>query len=186
MEDEEIISLYWERDEDAIAETDLKYGPYCRNISYAILRDQEDSRECVSDTWLHTWYAIPPQKPKNLVGFLVRIVRNLSLDRYRRKTALFRGGGQIDRVYEELEETVPSAQSGQEIADLLTLRDALERFLDRCSAEERQIFLLRYWYVHTPAEIAEQLQLRRQKVNSVLCSVRKKLRAHLEQEGIGL
>ena len=83
MEDDKIIALYWARKEEAISETDRKYGSYCRSISFRILNDKEDSEECVNDTWLHTWNAIPPGKPEFLAGFLGKIVRNLSISKYR-------------------------------------------------------------------------------------------------------
>lgn len=186
MEDEQIIALYWDRSEDAIRETNFKYGPYCENISYGILRNREDSKECVSDTWLRAWNTMPPQKPTYLSLFLAKIVRNLSLDRYRKGHAVFRGSGQTALVYEELEEAIPSLQSGEQLADTLEIRDSLERFLDGLPLQQRQIFLLRYWYVHTPKEIGQQLGIRQQKINNMLYELRKKLKKHLEQEGIWL
>lgn len=186
MEDEQIIALYWERSEDAIRETSFKYGPYCENISYGIVRNREDAKECVSDTWLRAWNTMPPQKPNYLSLFLAKIVRNLSLDRYRSVHALFRGGNQIALVYEELEEAIPSNETEEKLADSMEIRDALERFLDGLPLQQRQVFLLRYWYVHTPKEIGAQLGIRQQKVNNMLYELRKKLKVHLEKEGIWL
>ena len=93
MEDSAIIDLYWAREERALSETDAKYGGYCRSIAHNILKNREDSEECVSDTWLHAWNAMPPQRPSILSSFLGRITRNLSFDRCRRQNAEKRGGG---------------------------------------------------------------------------------------------
>ena len=104
MEDDKIIALYWARKEEAISETDRKYGSYCRSISFRILNDKEDSEECVNDTWLHTWNAIPPGKPEFLAGFLGKIVRNLSISKYRAGHAQKRGSGETQALLDELEE----------------------------------------------------------------------------------
>ena len=186
MEDHEIVALYWDRKEEAIAETDRKYGAYCSNVAYGILRSREDSAECVSDTWLRAWNTMPPQRPRKLGAYLTKIVRNLSLDRYRRHHALRRGGGQLTAVYEELEEVIPTAPAGESLADSLAIRDSLERYLEQLELRQRQVFLLRYWYAHTPSEIGSQLGMTRQQVNSMLFGLRKRLKAHLEQEGIWL
>ena len=101
MEDDKIIALYWARKEEAISETDRKYGSYCRSISFRILNDKEDSEECVNDTWLHTWNAIPPGKPEFLAGFLGKIVRNLSISKYRAGHAQKRGSGETQALLDE-------------------------------------------------------------------------------------
>ena len=111
MEDDKIIALYWARKEEAISETDRKYGSYCRSISFRILNDKEDSEECVNDTWLHTWNAIPPGKPEFLAGFLGKIVRNLSISKYRAGHAQKRGSGETQALLDELEECIPSGKS---------------------------------------------------------------------------
>lgn len=110
MEDDKIIALYWARKEEAISETDRKYGSYCRSISFRILNDKEDSEECVNDTWLHTWNAIPPGKPEFLAGFLGKIVRNLSISKYRAGHAQKRGSGETQALLDELEECIPSGK----------------------------------------------------------------------------
>ena len=102
MEDSAIIDLYWAREERALSETDTKYGGYCRSIAHNILRNREDTEECVSDTWLHAWNAMPPQRPSILSSFLGRITRNLSFDRCRRQNAEKRGGGSLPLALDEL------------------------------------------------------------------------------------
>ena len=108
MEDSVIIDLYWAREERALSETDTKYGGYCRSIAHNILRNREDTEECVSDTWLHAWNAMPPQRPSILSSFLGRITRNLSFDRCRRQNAEKRGGGSLPLALDELSECVPA------------------------------------------------------------------------------
>ena len=108
MEDSAIIDLYWAREERALSETDAKYGGYCRSIAHNILKNREDSEECVSDTWLHAWNAMPPQRPSILSSFLGRITRNLSFDRCRRQNAEKRGGGSLPLALDELSECVPA------------------------------------------------------------------------------
>ena len=102
MEDSAIIDLYWAREERALSETDAKYGGYCRSIAHNILKNREDSEECVSDTWLHAWNAMPPQRPSILSSFLGRITRNLSFDRCRRQNAEKRGGGSLPLALDEM------------------------------------------------------------------------------------
>ena len=111
MEDSAIIDLYWAREERALSETDAKYGGYCRSIAHNILKNREDSEECVSDTWLHAWNAMPPQRPSILSSFLGRITRNLSFDRCRRQNAEKRGGGSLPLALDELSECVPAGSS---------------------------------------------------------------------------
>lgn len=186
MEDGQIVQLYWQRSEDAIAETAEKYGTFCHSISYGILRDRQDAEECVIDTWLRAWDAMPPQRPQRLAAFLAKITRNLSLDRYRKRTAQFRGFGQVPLALEELQWSVPSPDNVETMAEAAELTASLERFLYRLPREKRQVFLLRYWYFRTIGEIADQMRMSEQKVTSMLFRVRKELKKHLEEEGIGL
>ena len=186
MEDEKIIQLYWQRSEDAIAEAAVKYGIYCKSISYGILRNVEDAEECVTDTYLQAWNAIPPQKPRSLAAFLGKITRNLSLSRYRKNMAKFRGGNQIRLAFEELEYSIPSPNSIETITEEKELVHALEIFLRALTKEKRQVFLLRYWYFRSLKEISVQLQLSESKVRSMLHRMRKELKVHLEGEGIRL
>ena len=103
MEDERILELYFSRDEQAVVETDRKYGPYCFSLAHAILENEQDAEETVNDTYLHTWHAIPPRRPSVLRMFLAKITRNLAFTRWRRNTAQKRGGGEMALVLEELE-----------------------------------------------------------------------------------
>ena len=135
MEDDKIIALYWARKEEAISETDRKYGSYCRSISFRILNDKEDSEECVNDTWLHTWNAIPPGKPEFLAGFLGKIVRNLSISKYRAGHAQKRGSGETQALLDELEECIPSGKSVEDEIEGRETAAAINRFLETLDAE---------------------------------------------------
>ena len=129
LEDSKIIDLYWARKEQALAETDAKYGSYCRTIARNILRNFEDTEECVSDTWLHAWNSMPPQRPGILSAFLGRITRNLSFDRCKYQQAAKRGGGALPLALDELGECIPSAQRVEYALEQKELAAVIDRFL---------------------------------------------------------
>ena len=185
MDDTRIIDLYWARSEEAIRETDLKYGPYCRTIAWNILQDREDSEECVNDTWLQAWNAMPPKKPSLLKAFLGKITRNLALDRCKYNRAEKRGGGQVALALEELAECVGSGSEEERMENRL-LTELLNRFLDSLSQKNRQIFMLRYWYFCTVQQIADSLGLSESGVKMSLLRSRRQLKALLEKEGVCL
>ena len=183
MKDEAIIDLFWARSEAAIAETDRTYGRYCRSVAYGILRVHEDAEETVNDTWLKAWDTIPPERPYHLKGFLGRITRQLSINRLERETAQKRGAGQYALALEELAECIPDRSRGEDLAELTALRDALNRFLRSLPAEPRAVFLRRYWYTQSIAEIAAGCGMSRSKVKSMLLRTRNRLRKALTEEG---
>lgn len=182
MEDTAIISLYWERDPEAIGATDAKYGGYCRTIAGNILKNREDAEECVNDTWLAAWNAMPPQRPSILSAFLGKITRNLSFDRWRSRRADKRGGGEVELVLEELEDCV-SGESAEEALDRQGLVQAIDDFLSSLPEDRRSMFLLRYWYALPVGEIAGRLGTREGNVSAALHRLRKKLRAFLLERG---
>lgn len=184
MEDSVIIDLYWAREERALSETEAKYGGYCRSIAHNILQNREDSEECVSDTWLHAWNAMPPQRPSILSSFLGRITRNLSFDRCRRQKADKRGGGVLPLALGELSECVPAPGRVDETFEAQELAEAIDRFLRRLPERECSLFLRRYWYVESIQTIAARYQLRENTVKSMLFRTREKLRRYLAGEGI--
>lgn len=154
MNDEEIIGLYWERDQQAIPATDEKYGKLLNHIAYNILYNRQDSEECVNDTYLNAWNCIPPQRPTYFQAFLGAITRNLSLDRYKQQHAKKR---------------VP--------AEMTTLLSELE-------TEKRAIFIRRYWYCDDIKNIALDFSCSESKVKASLFRMREKLKLYLEKEGI--
>lgn len=181
MEDREIIALYWAREERAIAESEAKYGALCLSLAGRILPQREDAEECVSDTWLRAWNAMPPQLPAQLRQFFARITRNLAFDRWRRQHAEKRSA--VTVALEELGDCLAAPEGVEEPLRQKELCAALDRFLRRLPARERGVFLRRYFYVDTTAEIAARYQLREAHVLTILSRTRKKLRTQLEQEG---
>ncbi len=186
MEDHEIVDLYWARSEDAIGETEAKYGRYCYYIAFNILHDNEDSEECVNDTYLKAWNAMPDRRPNRLSAFLGKITRNLALNRWESYHAEKRGSGQVPLALEELHECIPSAHSGEGLADELALADVLDRFLASLPKEKRRIFMRRYWYLSPIAEIAADHSMSESKVKMSLLRARNALRRVLAEEGIAL
>ena len=184
MEDKNIIDLYWAREESAIKHTAAKYGSYCYAVAWNILYNQQDTEECVNDTYLRVWNAIPPHRPNVLQTFLGKITRNLSLDRWRRNNSENRGCGSVAAVLDELEECVPGSQG--DITDDLVIRDALNAFLASLSPVNRRIFMRRYWYLSSVREIAEDFGLGESKVKMILLRSRLMLKTKLEKEGISL
>ncbi|MBE6994998.1 MAG: sigma-70 family RNA polymerase sigma factor [Ruminococcaceae bacterium] len=183
MDDREIIALYWARAEQAIAETDRRYGPYCRAIARRILPSPEDGEECVSDTWLKAWQTMPPQKPACLRAFLGRITRNLALNRLEALRADKRGGGESSLALEELGECVPAGGSVEQAVDERALAAVLDRFLAEQSEDSRRLFVGRYWYMCSVAELARQYDMSESKVKMSLLRTRNRLRQRLIEEG---
>ena len=186
MEDREIVALYLARDQRAIPASAKKYGAYCHMVAYRILRDQRDAEECVNDTYLRAWEAIPPHRPSRLSVFLGKITRNLSLNRLEHYSARKRGGGEVPLALAELAECIPARETVEEAVDDRLLTQTLEAFLTARPVLERQAFLRRYWYLQTTAEIAREMALSQGKVKTLLSAGRKALRSHLEREGIVL
>lgn len=182
MEDRQIVELFLKRSEDAIAAAQEKYSHYCLQIARRILPALEDAEECVNDTYLKAWNAIPPHEPQNLATFLGKITRNLAFDRYAALTADKRGGGELPLVLDELRLCVTDSDA----ADNLALADALNRFLQGLKPEKRKIFMLRYWYVMPVEEVAKKLHISQSKVKMTLLRVRGQLRDFLEKEELGI
>lgn len=182
MDDNLIIDLYWSRSEAAISETDRKYGPYCRSIAYGILQNHEDSEECVSDTWLRAWEAMPPQRPNRLSAFLGKITRNLALDRFDYHHAAKRPAA-FDQLLSELNECIPDRRDDYAQLELTQL---LNHFLRSLPREHRNLFLRRYWYCESIEDLAKRYTMSQSAVKSNLFRTRNKLKAYLEKEGVGI
>lgn len=183
MDDSKIVKLFLERNEDAIAESEKKYGKYLMYIANNILHSQSDSEECVNDTYARAWGCIPPKRPTRLGAFLGKIARNISLDRYNKHHAQKRGGQEIDLAFEELEGVISSSE-GTEIVDELHLKSAINSFLEGLDKEKRIIFLQRYWYFASIKDIAKNRDLSEGNVKVILSRLREKLKKHLEERGI--
>lgn len=183
MKDSDIVELYLRREEAAIAETESKYGKYCRVIANNILSSKEDSEECVSDALLKVWNSIPPAQPERLGAFLGKVTRNLAIDRYRIKSAEKRRGTETALCLEELEECVGS---GDSIEDAVALRESINKFLERQKPRAREIFMLRYLYMFSVSQIGGRLGIKEGAVKMSLKRSRLMLRDFFIKEGFDL
>lgn len=185
MEDRQIIQLYWERTEEAIRETAEKYGRLCRYIAQNILSSPEDSEECVNDTWLGLWNAIPPQRPRRFSAFVGRVARNQALKRFDYLAAAKRN---IEAVcsLEELGDCVSGQASVEDELENQRVEEAINDFLWSLGEEKRAVFIRRYWYFDSMEAICRRTGFSQSKVKSMLYHTRQKLRDYLESEGIEL
>ena len=186
MRDSDIVDLYWKRSELAIKETEKKYGRYCYSISYNILQNSEEAKECVNDTYLGAWESMPPNRPSRLSTYLGKITRNLSLNRFKYYSAEKRGLGQTELALVELEDCISSKFSVEQVAEEKMLVQVLETFLWNQKEQKRNMFIRRYWYLQSIKEIARDYRMSESKVTSLLFRVRKELKEYLEKEGIVL
>ena len=183
MDDSKIIDLYWARSQQAIAESEQKYGPYCRAIAGNILPRQEDAEECVNDTWQAAWERIPPQQPRVLSPFLGRITRNLAISRFRKNTAKRRDAG-IGVLLSELEDCVPAGETTEEAFDRKLLGEHISRWLESLPADDRALFLRRYWYGERLQDLAEETGISYSRLTQRMYRLRLSLKAALEAEGV--
>lgn len=185
MEDTKIIQLYFERSERAITETSKKYEKYCYKIAYNILYNKEDSQECVNDTYLRVWNSIPPFRPARFSAYLGKITRNLALNLYEKLHRQKRGGGQLEIVYEELQEIIPDAhQNPEKKLELEFVSQCINNYLKTIPQLNRMVFIGRYWYMDSIQTISEHLGISQSKTKSILFRVRKGLRDYFAKEGI--
>lgn len=185
MEDKQIVDLYWARSETAISETEKKYGRYCHYIAYQILCSDEDAKEVVNDTYLKTWNTIPPRRPDPLKPYVGTLCRQLALDVYKGQHAQKRGG-RVPLVLDELSECIPDNTGGADIGESVALSDALNRFIWTLPQKTRNIFVRRYFYMSSVAEIANDLSMKESNITMHLLRTRKKLRQFLKKEGFDL
>ncbi len=185
MEDSSIIKLYFERNEQAIAETDLKHGVFCRCIAMNILGIHEDAEECVNDTYLALWNNIPPCRPDSLRAFLGRITRNLSLSRYRANRSKKRYRG-LEALLDELSECIPSAEYTEQSIDCIQLSALLNSWLASLSGDDRALFIRRYWFGQSINSLSKDCCRSENSTAQRLFRLRKKLKYLLESEGISI
>ena len=183
MTDEMILSLYFERNESAVAETDKKYGAYCMTVSKNILGNEEDAKECLNDTYLAAWNSIPPKIPEKLSLFLGKITRNLSLNRYRKNETKKRGGGTADIVFDEIGEIISGSENPEEKFEQKEIIGAVNEFLRTLPEEKRSIFICRYWYFDSIEDIAARFGKKESGIYSSLERTRKNLWKYLSERG---
>ena len=183
MDDLNIVEMFWNRNEDAIREAEMKYGAYCHSIAYGILGDFSDSEECVNDTFLRAWDSIPPHRPSMLRGFLGKLTRNLALDRYRKYSAEKRAGLRTTLVLDELKEGLAVGDCSEKVVQSIVVGDVLNRFLATLPKDTKTVFMRRYWFFSSVEEISRDMAQSKSKVKMTLMRTRKKLRDFLESEG---
>ena len=182
MDDKRIIELYFSRDESAISETDKKYGKLCRYIAYRILYNEQDSEECVNDTYLNAWDNMPPKKPDALSAFLGRITRNIAINRVCHDNAKKRGGDFL-QISDEASEII---SGNDDYCENMAIKEAINSFLAKLPVRTRVIFMRRYWYMSSIKEMAEDYGIPEGTVKSILSRTRREFKNHLLKEGIAL
>lgn len=183
MNDKEIVRLFFERDERAIAEAHAKYGKYCTAVALNILKNREDSEACVNDALMKAWNAIPPEQPRNLAGFLAKITKNICLNAYDLSHAEKRGGGEIPLIFDELSECIPDGSNVEKAFEQKELGDTVNKFLKTLPESKRNLFILRYWYCLSVSEAAQRSGFTESNAAVTLLRIRKKLLGYLRKRG---
>ena len=181
MTDEKLIALYWQRTEEAIAASRKKYGAYCFAIAKGILGNTEDADEILNDVFFKAWEQIPPYRPQGLQAFFARLTRQLSINQLERSTAQKRGGGEYALALDELQEVVGKDEN---LTDRLALQAALETFLRSLKADQRVLFVERYWYLLPLKELAQKHRMSESAVKMRLSRLRQQLQQRLQKEGL--
>ena len=186
MLDEDIIHLYWERNEEAISETASKYGSYLHKIANNILNNHEDSEECVNDTYNKAWNSIPPSRPNSLSAFLGKITRNLSINRYKELRAQKRRSDQTDLILDEIGEIASDGEGPEDKAIEQALIKAINDFLADLPKDKRIMFVRRYWYADDLKQIATRLNTSENNISVTLKRIRTKLNGYLTERGFDI
>ena len=184
LSDEQIIDLYFAREERAIVETDKKYCQYLHTVAYSILANEQDTEECLQDTYLRVWNAIPPERPNIFHAFLAKITRNLSLNRLKTVKRQKRAPSEVNISLNELGECVPTEDDLARQMQSAAIARAINRYLDSVSDRRMYVFVSRYFYALTIPQIAKRLSCSISSVNRELAEIRRELRIELQKEGI--
>ena len=180
------VQLYWDRNDQAISATSEKYGHYCKAVAKKILNNEEDSEECVNDTYLNAWNSMPTHWPEDLATFLGKITRNLSFNKYKHDHAQKRGSGEITLVLDELTTCVSDIDTVEQIIDRQELAKAINSFVKSLSTKKQNIFVRRYWYVDSVSDIASDYGMLQGTVSKTLERTRKQLKMYLAERGFEL
>lgn len=184
--DDAIVELFWKRNEDGIELLQKKYGQDLTHISYRILNNMSDAEECVNDTYLRTWNSIPQARPNSLLSYTGKIIRNLSIDRLKKKMSKKREYDNFSLILSELEDCISSDENVETEVEYKELSHTISVFLKEQKREYRYYFIERYWYAKTIKEIAEKYHATDKRVESVLYRCRRKLKLFLEERGYSL
>lgn len=185
IEDEEIIEMFFERSEQGIRELDIKYGKVCRKLSYNIVNNRQDAEECVNDAYLGAWNAIPPAKPNPLLTYICRIVRNISLKTYHRQAAAKRNNSYTIAM-EEIEACIADRNTVETDMEARELARIIESFLDTLTAENRVIFMRRYWFCDSCKDIARHIGFAEKNVSVRLVRIRQKMKEYLAEREVSV
>ena len=180
MDDSKIVDLYWARNENAIVESDKKYGRMLSSLSFSLLSSREDAEECVNDTYLDAWGAMPTARPEFLGAFLSKITRRISVDRFRAKHREKRGG--VDNMLSELSDCIPAGDDPEREYDSERIRSAINEFLYSLTKEKRVMFILRYFYSKSVSDISKQMDIGESKIKTTLHRLRGELKKILEEQ----
>ena len=183
MNDRKIIELFFARDEEAIKETEKKYGKLCRYIAQNFLASREDAEECVNDTWLALWNSIPPDEPEPLSAYISARAKNIAISKSRANNAWKRGGN-VQTVSDEILSILPDGHTLSEYYESRLAGKVINGFLEKLSKSERKVFVLRYWYRASDRSIMEETGFSKSKIKSMLARLRARLAKELEKEGI--
>lgn len=178
MDDAKIIELFFQRDQQAIRELNMKYGKVCHSLSFNIVNNRQDAEECVNDAYLGAWNAIPPAKPDPLLTYLCKMVRNISLNAYYKREAAKRSS-RYTVAMEEIETCIAAPDTVEAEIEARELARIIEGFLDMLTPEDRVIFLRRYWFADRCRDIAERVGLTEKNISVRLIRIREKLRKYL-------
>lgn len=186
MKDSEIVALYWDRNEDAVQQTQRKYGAYLAKVAYNILSDFENSRECVNDTYLKAWNSMPNHRPDILSTYLGKITRQLSIDVFRKKNSAKRYASEYAVSLEELGDSFSDGITPDQVLDAKRLDEAINCFLRTLPDDARNAFIGRYYFFDSLKDVAAYCGMSEAKAKSMLYRTRQSLKAHLIKEGFGL
>ena len=186
MDDVSIIELFWARNEAAISETRQKYNKYLYTCALNILQNSQDAEECVNDTYMRAWESIPPKRPPVFLSYLVKIVRNLSINKSKSQSTAKRGGGELTLLLSELGDCIASKNTVEAEYESAEALQALNNWLWSTEKEVRYIFLRRYFHADSIRDIAKRCRMSEANVKTLLFRARKKLKSHLETEGVEL
>ncbi|MDO5689712.1 MAG: RNA polymerase sigma factor [Tissierellia bacterium] len=184
MDEPILIELYWKRDESALTKTEGIYGAYIRSIAHNILRNVEDVQECKNDTLLQVWNSIPQDRPRIFRAYIGRIARNLSINRYQMQRTKKRGGGELELIFEELENVISDHQGPEAQLEGKELLRSINAFLAELPSEQRRVFVARYWYGKSISELSVQFISSESRIKTMLFRIREALREELDKEGI--